>query len=219
MRDKMDEYLTLLRDDPNLHAKYPGSEFDQLFESTYRHKHHSPGSPICETCNASDDSVCAEALSSSCEELRCDTCFLARYIPNDAESTVPKVHFGQVASGDGIIKSGELRDRLSKVEDVIAFEMESAGVWDTFPCLFIKGVCDYADSHKNKRWQHYAAATAAAWMKAFLHEWEPESEEQTRKQDDTHNRTRRKAKLFASSRSFAYCKVGTSHVVGSKAHG
>jgi nucleoside phosphorylase len=49
--------------------------------------------------------------------------------------------------------------------------MEGAGVWDNFPCIVIKGVCDYADSHKNKKWQGYAAATAAACMKAFLKEW------------------------------------------------
>jgi nucleoside phosphorylase len=46
--------------------------------------------------------------------------------------------------------------------------MEGAGVWDIFPCVVIKGACDYADSHKNKVWQRYAAATAAACMKAFL---------------------------------------------------
>jgi hypothetical protein len=37
--------------------------------------------------------------------------------------------------------------------------------------LVIKGVCDYADSHKNKRWQGYAAATAAAVTKGFLENW------------------------------------------------
>lgn len=35
----------------------------------------------------------------------------------------------------------------------------------------IKGVCDYADSHKNKQWQMYAAATAAACVKAFIENW------------------------------------------------
>ena len=39
---------------------------------------------------------------------------------------------------------------------------------DTFPCLIIRGICDYADSHKNKIWQPYAAATAAAYAKDFL---------------------------------------------------
>jgi nucleoside phosphorylase len=53
---------------------------------------------------------------------------------------------------------------------VIAFEMESAGAWDYLPTIVIKSVCDYADSHKNKEWQEYAAATAAACTKAFLEE-------------------------------------------------
>ncbi|GLI81885.1 hypothetical protein PoHVEF18_010279 [Penicillium ochrochloron] len=58
-------------------------------------------------------------------------------------------------------------------KDIVAFEMEGAGVWDNFPCVVIKGVCDYADSHKSKEWQPYAAATAAACMKAFLYNWVP----------------------------------------------
>lgn len=39
---------------------------------------------------------------------------------------------------------------------------------DSFPCLVIRGICDYADSHKNKMWQPYAAATAAAYAKELL---------------------------------------------------
>ncbi|KAF6803603.1 nb-arc and tpr domain protein [Colletotrichum sojae] len=83
------------------------------------------------------------------------------------------LHFGLVASGDQVMKSGEHRDRISGVEGVVAFEMEAAGAWDHFSnsCVVIKGVCDYADSHKNKRWQRYAAATAAAYMRAFLDKW------------------------------------------------
>jgi nucleoside phosphorylase len=46
--------------------------------------------------------------------------------------------------------------------------MEAAGLMDEFSCLVIRGICDYADSHKNKRWQPYAAATAAAYMKELL---------------------------------------------------
>ena len=42
------------------------------------------------------------------------------------------------------------------------------GLVDTFPCLVIRGICDYADSHKNKIWQPYAAATAAAYAKELL---------------------------------------------------
>lgn len=39
---------------------------------------------------------------------------------------------------------------------------------DSFPCLVIRGICDYADSHKNKIWQPYAAAVAAAYAKELL---------------------------------------------------
>ena len=51
---------------------------------------------------------------------------------------------------------------------MLCVEMEAAGLMDDFPCLVIRGICDYADSHKNKRWQPYAAATAAAYAKELL---------------------------------------------------
>jgi hypothetical protein len=46
--------------------------------------------------------------------------------------------------------------------------MEAAGLINDFPCLVIRGICDYADSHKNKEWQGYAAAIAAAYAKELL---------------------------------------------------
>jgi hypothetical protein len=46
--------------------------------------------------------------------------------------------------------------------------MEGAGIMNSFPCLIIRGICDYADSHKNKQWQNYAAAVAAAYAKLLL---------------------------------------------------
>ncbi|KAF4432009.1 hypothetical protein CFRS1_v012639 [Colletotrichum fructicola] len=39
---------------------------------------------------------------------------------------------------------------------------------NTFPCLVIRGICDYADSHKDKRWQPHAAIIAAAYAKELL---------------------------------------------------
>lgn len=85
------------------------------------------------------------------------------------------IHFGLYASGDKVMKSGEEREIVAKDEGVVAFEMEGAGVWEGFPgrCLVIKAVCDYADSHKNKTWQTYAAASAAACTKALLESWSP----------------------------------------------
>ena len=107
----------------------------------------------------------------SCQQLKCNERELvvrARPI----QSSNPVIHFGLVASGDTVMKSGKDRDDIAARDGVIAFEMEGAGVWENFPSsLVIKGVCDYADSHKNKRWQGYAAATATAVTKGFLENW------------------------------------------------
>ncbi|KAJ5020842.1 hypothetical protein J3E73DRAFT_395168 [Bipolaris maydis] len=66
------------------------------------------------------------------------------------------VHYGTIASGNQVMRSAIERDEVSK---------ELGGV---FPCLVVRGICDYADSHKNKRWQPYAAAVAAAYAKEVL---------------------------------------------------
>ncbi|KAK7219263.1 hypothetical protein V2G26_007266 [Clonostachys chloroleuca] len=71
------------------------------------------------------------------------------------------------------MKFGQDNDKVAEQESIIGFEMESAGVWDKFLCIVIKGACDYADSHKTKKWQRYAFATAAACTKASLEFWEP----------------------------------------------
>lgn len=155
-------------------AQYPGAEEDRLFEAAYRHKHGE--STPCAVCSSREDSVCDVASRTSCRELGCDEHRLvARPRLKEARNgngiVTPAVHFGLVASGNSVLMSGELRDEISRETGAIAFEMEGAGVWDIFPCVIIKGVCDYADSHKNKSWQNYAAATAAACMKACLAEW------------------------------------------------
>ena len=46
--------------------------------------------------------------------------------------------------------------------------MEAAGLMNSFPCLVVRGICDYCDSHKNKTSQPYAAATAAAYAKEVI---------------------------------------------------
>jgi nucleoside phosphorylase len=77
-------------------------------------------------------------------------------------------HLGTVASGDMVMGPGSHRDKVAKRKNVIAFEMEGAGLWDSLLTIVIKGVRDYADSHKGRSWKPYAAASAAVCMKAFL---------------------------------------------------
>jgi len=84
------------------------------------------------------------------------------------EDDNPVVHYGLIASADRLMKDATIRDALAAEEDVLCFEMEAAGLMDNFPCLVIRGICDYSDTHKNDRWQGYAAATAAAYGKELL---------------------------------------------------
>jgi nucleoside phosphorylase len=150
---------------------YPGATEDRLFRSTYPHKHHEPSE--CAICAKGDGrgNICDEAVVMSCEELKCCDQELVRD-RRLSRPYNPVVHFGLIASGDTVMKSGEDRDGIATRDRIIAFEMEGAGVWEKFPgSLVIKGICDYADSHKSKKWQNYAAATAAAVTKAFLENW------------------------------------------------
>lgn len=74
-----------------------------------------------------------------------------------------------------MVKDSVTRDYWRDREGVLCFEMEAAGLMDSYPCLVIRGICDYADSHKNMSWQPYAAATAAAYAKDLLAEIAPSS--------------------------------------------
>ncbi|KAM3504633.1 hypothetical protein MY10362_003451 [Beauveria mimosiformis] len=122
---------------------HQGFDNDRFFKAS---SSHVPG-PDCRGCDAAD-------------ELHRD--------PRD--TTDPDIHYGIIASGNTLIKDAAARDRiLTDVgEDCICFEMEAAGLMNHFPCLVIRGICDYADSHKNDQWQRYASATAAAYAKELL---------------------------------------------------
>ncbi|KAL3430340.1 putative kinesin light chain [Aspergillus tetrazonus] len=113
-------------------------------KASYLHKHHSHASPAGCSC-----------------------------LGKISEANLTSIYIGPVASADTVMKSGQHRDEIVRREKVIGFEMEGAGVWDHVPCIIIKGVCDYADSHKSKLWQEYAAATGASAAKAFLECWMP----------------------------------------------
>ncbi|TIA06448.1 hypothetical protein D6C80_10320 [Aureobasidium pullulans] len=80
----------------------------------------------------------------------------------------PAIHYGTIASGNSLIKDAHLRDELAKKKGIMCFEMEAAGLMNRLPCLVVRGICDYSDSHKNKEWQGYAAMTASAYTMDLL---------------------------------------------------
>lgn len=126
----------------------PSMECDLLFEANYT---HAPGSSTCEFC---------------------DMTRVVNRRPRDFEG--PEIHYGLIASGDRVIKSAvRAKDIVGSVGDLLCFEMEAAGIASELPCAVIRGISDYADSHKNDGWQHYAAATAAACAKELLSYLDP----------------------------------------------
>lgn len=180
-------YLQQVLEGTKMSAGRPEGLDDNLFLNDHRHKHQNPSTcSVCAACKGNSDPVCDVALKSTCKQLRCDLqqCHKRGRLgeveklnekgvaDSNNETPFPMIHFGKFASGDSVIKSGEDRDQLTARTGAIGFEMESVGVWDTFPCVVIKGVSDYADSHKNDDWHHFAAASAAACTKAFLQYWD-----------------------------------------------
>ncbi|CAI7673138.1 unnamed protein product [Penicillium viridicatum] len=80
------------------------------------------------------------------------------------------VHYGNIASGNSVLKDAIVRDIYANDPElnILCFEMEAAGLMNNIPCLIIRGICDYCDSHKNDDWHKYAALTAAAYARELL---------------------------------------------------
>ncbi|KAI9367074.1 nucleoside phosphorylase domain-containing protein [Aspergillus egyptiacus] len=91
----------------------------------------------------------------------------------------PVVHRGLIASGNSLVRDARMRDTMRHTHGVLCFEMESAGVMNSLPCLAIRGIANYADSHKNDLWQPYAALTAGAYAKDLLRVIQPQAIEKT----------------------------------------
>ncbi|KAM0258178.1 hypothetical protein ACHAQJ_003946 [Trichoderma viride] len=135
---------------PNSLSNYgwPKELQDNLFCSSYAHVQETDDCRLCELSN-----------------------IVNRPPRNDNQ---PVIHFGDIASGNQVIKDAQTRDRIAQMLHdkfnlkVRCFEMEAAGMVDQFPCLVVRGICDYSDSHKNNSWQKYAAATAAAYAKEVI---------------------------------------------------
>jgi nucleoside phosphorylase len=129
--------------------QWPGADSDVLFSAEYEHATKDRTCLACEKSRIVDRSE--------------------RRLPDQ-----PHIFYGLIASGNRVLKHARERDRISRdAGGAICFEMEAAGLMNHFPCIVLRGICDYADSHKNDAWHAYAAATAAACSKEILSFMEP----------------------------------------------
>ncbi|KAH6655699.1 hypothetical protein BKA67DRAFT_534614 [Truncatella angustata] len=111
---------------------------------------------------------------------------VARRARDEVEDN-PMIHYGLIASANQLMKDAVIRDKLAQEKDVLCFEMEAAGLMNHFPCLVIRGICDYSDTHKNKQWQGYAAMAAAAYAKDILNRIPPNKVEAEKKLSELHH--------------------------------
>ncbi|KAJ3497611.1 hypothetical protein NLG97_g1762 [Lecanicillium saksenae] len=131
----------------------PDSETDILYSSTAIHE---PGVESClVVCGIKPGSIVSRQ-------------------PREEHEDDPVVHYGTIASANQLMKDARLRDQYAIEKNVLCFEMEAGGLMNHFPCIVIRGICDYSDTHKNKDWQGHAAMTAAAYAKDLIGRISPE---------------------------------------------
>ncbi|KAJ6264401.1 hypothetical protein Dda_0547 [Drechslerella dactyloides] len=154
-RTNVNQYLLeFFRKNEGIYYRRSSNEPDHLYQEDCKHN------PAHSTC------------------VGCDHSKIQARPPRQSEH--PEIHYGLVASGDSVIKNtARKKEIIQQFGDVLCFEMEVAGVATELPCITIRGISDYADSHKNDRWHMYAAATAAATAKELLSHLDIDSKKQS----------------------------------------
>ena len=158
---------TILQKYPRLQSKYKRPELDRLYQAGVTHPSEGEGK-----------------LASCAEVCVNESGVISRPERTEFENN-PAVHYGLIASSNTLMKDATVRDRLAEKKDVLCFEIEAAGLVNHFPCLVVRGICDYSDTHKNKDWQGYAAMTAAAYAKDLLYRIHPNRVEAEKRLSET----------------------------------
>ncbi|KAF9871998.1 hypothetical protein CkaCkLH20_10630 [Colletotrichum karsti] len=142
LANRIEERLNLK---PKLRKTYgrPENKTDKLYSSDFV---HVDGNATCNECD--------------------ETKIIRR--GREDEDKVPRVHYGLIASGNKVMRDAKQRDFLAKEKGVLCFEMEAGGLMNSWSCLVVRGICDYSDSHKHKKWQQYSALSAASYARELL---------------------------------------------------
>ncbi|RGP60204.1 hypothetical protein FSPOR_10793 [Fusarium sporotrichioides] len=138
-------------------------EYPRLRKGGYqRPKNSTDRLYLSDVIHPSDHSMeCAESCGSNPAKL-------IERGPRMGIDSDPAIHCGLIASGNTFICDAKFRDEIAARNDVLCFDMETAGLMNALPCMAIRGISNYADTHVNKEWQGYAAMTAVACAKDLL---------------------------------------------------
>lgn len=145
MRSAISQHISdMLESKPSANPKfrYQGHEHDRLFEVDYEHREGDEGCIMCD-----EERLVYRKL-------------------RDTEH--PVIHYGVIGSVGEDMRHSATREKLRQEHGILCFETVADGLMLNFPCLFIRGICDYFNTHKIEGWEWYAAATAAAYAKELL---------------------------------------------------
>jgi nucleoside phosphorylase len=134
----------IVQKDPVTFA-HPGPEQDILFEPDYDH-------------------ATIESEENGCSH--CDPDGVRSRQPREVQDTI--VHYGLIASSHHLTRHGATRDKFAHKHGILCFETDETWLRDAAQYLVIRGICDYADSHRSELWHAHAAAAAAAYAKEVL---------------------------------------------------
>ncbi|KAJ5347797.1 uncharacterized protein N7506_001050 [Penicillium brevicompactum] len=139
----------------------PGPVYDRLYQSHVVHVNDD------ETCNSCGDDLSHLVVRNSRLEI-------------DA----PAIHYGLIGSSNLIIRDASYRDKISAETGILCYILDTPDWVFHFPCLLVRGISDYCDSHKNRVWWGYASIVAAACAKDLLKHINPRQLEQEAKIGD-----------------------------------
>lgn len=127
---------------------HPGREYDRLYRADYPHQ---------------------GSYGSGCVD--CRHAYAIVHPPRtEAHEKEFVFHRGRIATGNSVVQHGIRRDEINELcgGGVLCIKMEAAGVDASRKCLVIRGISDYADSHKDDTWRSHAAGRAAVFAKELL---------------------------------------------------
>lgn len=142
---KMRRYMSEMVQKSAATFAYPGPEQDVLFESSYDHATIELGEDSCS---------------------HCDQGKIQSRQPREVQD--PVVHHGVIASSRHLMRHGVTRDKFANNHGILCFDTEVPELRDAVHYLIIRGICDYADSHRSEIWHAYAAAASAAYAKEVI---------------------------------------------------
>jgi len=79
------------------------------------------------------------------------SCLILRTVCTEYNSN-SVIYYSLIGSVNTLIKNILLRDKLVTEKEILYFEIETAGLINSFFCIVIRNICNYTNIYKNNIW-------------------------------------------------------------------